>query len=117
MADFVAASAAGGNGCRLDWSLHFDDVANTVTVNATHKRFDGSAAPDPQQAQLTLQLNTSQAIVLNLLTGQLTPGGSFDGTQGNMLNTGDRVRTGVRLTVSPNRAAAITHSTQYQPPA
>lgn len=117
MADIFASSAAGGNGCRLDWTLDFDDVANTVTINATHKRFDGSAAPDPQQAQITFTLNSNVSISLNLLTGLLSQGGAFDGTAGNMLNTGNRTRTNVRLSVSANRARTITHSTQYLPPA
>lgn len=116
MADIIAESAAGGNGCRLDWNLDFDDVANTVTVTATHTRFDGSPAPDPQQAQLTLQLNTSVAISLNLLTGRLSNGQAFDGTATKIINSGPRTRTGVRLSVSTDRARLITFSTEYLPP-
>jgi hypothetical protein len=118
MADILAESGAGARGFRLYWTLHFDDAANTVTVNATHTRMsDGSAAPAPQQAEITFRLNTQQSITLNLLTGILTVGGAFDGTPGNMLNTGARTRTNVRLSVTPDRAQVITHSTQYLPPA
>lgn len=117
MADFGASSGADAPGYHFEWLLLFDDTADTVTVTAVHTRRDGSPAPAPQQAGLTLQINSGQAISLNLLTGQLTPGGLFDGTAGNMLNTGPRTRTNVRLRVSANRAAMIDHSTQYQPPA
>lgn len=117
MADFFASSGAGGNGCLLEWALRFDDSANTVTVNATHAHFDGSAAPDPQQAQITLTLNSSVSIGLNLLTGRLTNGQPFDGAATKIINSGDRTRTNVRLKISADRAALITHSTEYLPPA
>lgn len=117
MADFFASSGAGGNGCLLEWTLHFDDAADTVTVNATHAHFNGSPAPDPQQAQITLTLNSSVSIGLNLLTGRLTNGQAFDGTATKIINSGDRTRTGVRLKVSADRARLITHSTEYLPPA
>lgn len=117
MANFFASSAAGGHGCRLDWTLDFDDVANTVTVQATHAHFDGSPSPDPQQADLTFTLNTSVSITLNLLTGMLSQGGAFDGTASEIINSGPRTRTGVRLSLSSGRAKVITFSTAYLPPA
>lgn len=116
MADIFAQSAAGGNGFRLDWTLDFDDVANTVTVDATHTRSNGSVAPDPPQAQITLQLNGGQGIGLDLLTGRLSNGVAFDGTATKIINSGPRTRTSVRLSVSNDRAKLITFSTQYQPP-
>lgn len=118
MADILASGSAGGRGCRLDWTLDFDDAANTVTVEATHRLFDQvTIAPAPQQAEITFRLNTQQSITLNLLTGMLSAGGAFDGTASSFLNTGPRVRTNVRLSVTPDRAQLITHSTQYTPPA
>lgn len=117
MASFSASSAAGGNGCRLDWSLVFDDVANTLALNATHTHFDGSPAPDPQQAEITFQLNTGQLITVDLLTGMMSQGGAFDGTASKIVNSGQRVRTNVRLRLSTDRAKLITFSTQYMPPA
>jgi hypothetical protein len=117
MADFFANSAAGGNGCRLDWTLNFNDAANTVTVDATHKRFDGTAAPDPVQAQITFTLSNNQSIGLNLLTGRLTNNQAFDGTASKIINSGPRTRTGVTLKISADRAQIITFSTEYIPPA
>jgi hypothetical protein len=117
MADIHVSSAAGGNGCRLDWTLDFNDVANTVTINATHRHFDGSAAPDPQQAQITLTLGNNQTISVNLLTGLLGNGQAFDGTATKIINSGDRTRTGVTLKVTADRAALIVFSTEYIPPA
>lgn len=117
MADIQASSAAGGNGCRLDWELHFDDTANTVTVTATHTRFDGSSAPDPQQAEITLVLNSSVNVSLNLLTGRLSNNQPFDGTATKIINSGPRTRTNVRLRVSQERARLIEFSTSYLPPA
>lgn len=117
MADISASSAAGGNGCRLDWTLHFDDAADTVTIEATHTRFDGSVAPDPQQAAITIQVNSGQAVTVDLLTGLLSTGGAFDGTASKIINSGPRTRTNVRLTVSTKRAKAINFSTTYTPPA
>lgn len=123
MANFSASSGASGwspslNGpCTLEWSLVFDDAANTVTVNATHVKNDGQPAPVPQQAQITLQLNGGQSISLNLITARLSTGQLFDGNAATMLNGGSRTRSGVTLSVSANRAKLITHSTEYQPPA
>jgi hypothetical protein len=117
MADLFAESGAGAQGCRLDWQLRFDDAADTVTVTATHTRFDGSPAPDPQQAQITFTLNGGASIGLNLLTGRLTNNQPFDGTATKIIGSGPRTRTNVRLQISANRAQLITHSTQYQPPA
>lgn len=117
MADFFASSGAGGGGCLLEWDLHFNDAADTVTITATHKHFDGSPAPDPQQAQITVTLNTSVSVSVNLLTGRLSTGQAFDGTATAIINSGPRTRTGVRLKVSADRAALITHSTEYLPPA
>jgi hypothetical protein len=117
MATFFASSAAGGNGSRLDWTLDFDDTANTATVNATHTHFDGSPSPDPQQAALTFRLNTGQSITVDLLTGLLSTGAPFDGTASTMINTGPRTRTNVKLSVSNDRAKLITYSTTYLPPA
>lgn len=117
MADFFASSAAGGNGCRVDWTLNFDDTANTVTIEATHTHFDGSPAPDPQQASITFRLNSGQSITVDLLTGLLSSGGAFDGTASKIINSGPRTRTNVRLSVSTDRAKLITYSTSYLPPA
>lgn len=122
MADFFASSGAGGNGCLLEWALDFDDSANTVTVSSTHKHFNGTAAPDPQIARVTITLNTTVDITLDLLTGRLLnaqggQGQAFDGTATKIINSGDRTRTGVRLKISADRAALITHSTEYLPPA
>lgn len=117
MANVFAESAAGGNGCRLDWSLTFDDQADTVTITATHRRFDGTAAPNPQEAQITLTLNSSVSIGVNLLTGRMSNNQLFDGQNRAIVNDGPRVRTGVRLRVSADRAASLTFSTEYTPPA
>jgi hypothetical protein len=117
MADVFASAGAGGRNCRLDWTLDFDDVANTVTLNATHTHFDGTAAPDPPQAQITIQLNTSVDITVDLLTGLMSQGGQFSqAAPGKIVNQGPKVRTGVRLKVSANRAGALSFSTQYTPP-
>jgi hypothetical protein len=116
MANFSASAGAYGGGCKLLWSLEFDDAADTVTVTATHARFDDSPAPVPQQAQITFTLNGGVSIGLNLLTGRLTNNQPFDGTATAIINSGLRVRTGVRLQISAGRAALITHSTTYLPP-
>lgn len=117
MATIHAEAGAGAAGCLLSWQLDFDDVANTVTVNATHTHFDGSPAPDPQQAQITLQLNSGQPISLDLLTGRLSNGAAFDGTASKIIDSGPRTRSNVRLTVGSGRGKVITFSTQYLPPA
>ena len=118
MANVSASSGASGLGCILEWSLLFDDAANTVTINATHKRTDGALAPDPQQAQITTTLDTNQTVTVDLLTATIQPGGQlFDGDPASMLNSGPRTRTNVKLKVSADRAAVLTFSTQYQPPA
>jgi hypothetical protein len=116
MANFTASSGAGGGGCLLEWSLSFDDAANTVTISATHAHFDGSQAPAPQQADVTFQLSTGQSISINLLTARLSTGQLFDGNAATMLNSGPRTRTNVKLSVTADRAKLITHSTQYLPP-
>lgn len=118
MADVFAQGAAGGRNCRLDWSVDFDDSADTVTINATHTHFDGSAAPNPPVATLIVTLNSSVDIAVDLLTGDLTPGGQFSqASPGVIVNAGAKVRTGVRLKVSADRAAAMFFTTQYTPPA
>lgn len=117
MADIFAEGGAGGNGYRLSWTLDFDDVANTVTIDATHARLDGSPASDPQRAEITVQLNSGQAITVDLLTGMMSTGQAFDGTASTMLNTGPRTRTNVKLSVSTSRSKLIAFSTQYKPPA
>lgn len=117
MANFSASSGASSRGFSLDWALAFDDTANTVTITATHTRTDGSAAPDPQVAKVTVTLNTSVAVTVDLLTGLLNNGQAFDGTATKMINSGPRTRTGVKLKISADRAALITHSTEYLPPA
>lgn len=117
MADFAASSGALGGGCKLEWDLLFDDSANTVRVTATHTRVDGSPAPVPQQAQITFTLNGGVSIGLNLLTGRLSNNQPFDGTATAIINSGPRTRTNVRLKISEDRAALITHSTEYLPPA
>lgn len=117
MAEFFAASGAGANDCRLDWVLDFDDVANTVTITATHTRFDGSPAPDPQVASLTFQLNSGQSISVDLLTGLLSNGQVFSpASPGRMIDGVPKTRTNVRLSLSSGRAKVITFDTTYQPP-
>lgn len=116
MADISAEARVPARGCALDWSLHFDDVADTITVRADYTLVvNGQPAPTPLEASLTFRLNTQQAITLDLLTGRLSTGALFDGTAGNMLNTGDRVRTGVRLSITPDRAQAISYSATLTP--
>lgn len=123
MADISGSGGAGANNCKVLWTLHFDDTADTVTIDAVHTHFDGTPAPDPQQAEITVQLNSSVDITVDLLTGRLltAQGGQgtafVQGSPGIMLNTGAKTRTGVRLKVSANRAAAISFSTQYTAPA
>lgn len=117
MADFSASSGAGSRGYTLEWSLVFDDTANTITINATHRDSAGQPAPAPQEAELTFRLNSGQAIGVNLITARLSNNQLYDGNAATMLNAGDRTRTGVTLSVSSNRARLITHSTAYQPPA
>jgi hypothetical protein len=123
MADIFAESAAAGNGHRLDWDLHFDDVANTVTVTATHSRMardaQGNFLPqlaDPQQALINMLFNGTP-LALNLLTGRLSNGVAFDGTASRIIGSGPRTRTGVTVSVTADRARVITFSTTYQPPA
>ena len=41
MAAIAATAGASARGCRLDWSLHFDDSADTITINA------GNCEPPP----------------------------------------------------------------------
>ena len=118
MAEIQASGGAGAAGCKFLWDLLFDDAANTVTITAVHTRFDGSVAPDPQQAEITVILNTSVSITVDCLTGTLSTGGNFSqASPGPMLNAGPKTRTGVRLRVSADRAAALSFSTQYIPPA
>jgi hypothetical protein len=117
MADVFGSGGAGANNCKVLWTLDFDDSANTVTIDAVHTHFNGSAAPDPQQAAITVTLNTSVDISVNLLTGTLSTGGNFSqASPGPMLNAGPKTRTGVRLKVSADRAAAIAFSTTYVAP-
>lgn len=124
-ADIVnAEGGAGAGGHRLTWTLAFDDVADTITINATHAQFSGAEQlAAPQEAQIVLELSNGQSIRLNLLTGVLFNNnngnslGLFDGVAGNMLNTGDRTRTNVRLRVAAGRGRVLTFSTLYQPPA
>lgn len=118
MANINGSGGAGAANCKFLWDLVFDDAANTVTITAIHRHFDNTPAPDPQQAEITVILNTSVAITVNCLTGTLSTGGNFSqSSPGPMLNTGAKTRTGVRLRVSADRAAAISFSTQYTPPA
>lgn len=118
MADIIASGGAGARGTKFLWDLDFDDVANTVTITATHTRFDGSATPDPQQAEITLILNTSVNVTVDCLAGTLSTGGAFSqATPGPMLNQGPRTRTNVKLKVSADRAQAISFTTQYLPAA
>lgn len=118
MADISASAGAGAAGCKFLWDLHFDDAANTVAITAVHTHFDGSPAPDPQQAKITVILNTSVSITVDCLAGTLSTGGNFSqASPGPMLNAGAKTRTGVKLKVSADRAAALTFSTQYTPPA
>jgi hypothetical protein len=68
-------------------------------------------------AQLTFTLGNNQSIGLNLLTGRLTNNQAFDGTATKIINSGPRTRTGVTLRISADRAALLTFSTAYTPPA
>jgi hypothetical protein len=119
----TASGGSGAGGHKLLWTLQFDDAANTVTIDATHTKFDGSTAiGDPLVAGITLTLNNGQKIRVDLLTGELFDAqddslGLFDGTPGTMLNTGPRTRTGVRLQVSAGRGRVLTFNTSYVPPA
>lgn len=136
--DVFSQGAAGGNGHRVDWTLDFNDTANTITIDAKHTRMasDGQggflpALAEPQRAWITVQLNTGQARTVDLVTGMIGVASGplndintvlnnpqlFDGNAAEMLNSGPRVRTGVRLTVSADRAAMMSFSTQYKPPA
>jgi hypothetical protein len=123
VADVQASGGAGSRppgtpGYRFLWDLVFDDVANTVTITATHTTFAGQAATDPQQASITVILNSSVNVTVDCLTGTLSTGGNFSqASPGPMLNAGAKTRTGVRLRVSANRAAALEFTTQYTPPA
>jgi hypothetical protein len=128
MADIAAESTVRGTSpsqglCKLPWSFHFDDVANTVTITATHSKNDDSPVPDPQNAQLTIVLNTSVDATVDLLTGKLTAPPALAGqdfsqaSPGEVLNAGPKTRTGVRLKVSANRAAAVEFRFAYTPPA
>lgn len=120
MADFHASNGTDSQGFHLQWALVFDDSANTVTITADHTRSNGSAAPNPQVARVTFVLNSSVDITLDLLTGRLLnaqggQGQAFDGTATAIINSGPRTRTNVRLRISADRAALITHSTEYLP--
>jgi hypothetical protein len=132
MADVIGHGEAGANNCKIVWDLHFDDAANTVTISAVHTHFDGSPAPDPQKAWITVRLNSSVDITVDTLTGKmgtpdrppedpaavLTNQQNFSqASPGPMLNAGVKPRTGVKLKVSADRAAAISFSTQYTAPA
>jgi hypothetical protein len=113
MAVINASGGAGAAGHKLLWTLAFDDAANTITINATHTRFDGTAAAgNPQAAAITVERNNGQGLTLNLLTD----GTIFDGAAANMLNTGPRTRTGVTLKVAGGRGQVLTFSTAYTPP-
>lgn len=120
MANFSASSGASSQGFHLGWSLVFDDTANTITLTADHTRTNGTPAPDPQVARITLVLNTSVDITVDLLTGRILnaqggQGQAFDGTATPIINSGPRIRTGVKLKISADRAALITYSTEYLP--
>jgi phage baseplate assembly protein gpV len=117
MSNVHAQGTVGANGCMMPWSVDFDDAANTVTVNTTHTRFDGSPCSDPSEASITVTLNTSVNITVDCLTGKLSSGGDFSQTSpGELLNAGPKVRTGVRLRVSPDRAAVLAFTVRYTPP-
>lgn len=108
-----ASGGSGAGGHKLLWSLEFDTVANSITIDATHTRFDGStAAGDPQAATITVERNNGQSMTLNLLTD----GTVFDGGPANMLNTGPRTRSNVTLRVGQGRGQVLTFSTTYSPP-
>lgn len=118
-----AEGGAGGAGHKLLWSLDFDDVADTVTITATHDQFSGAPQVNPpQQAQIVLDPPTGPTVRVNLLTAQVfnnTNGNLlalFDGDTSSMVNDGPRTRTNFRLRVSQDRAAAIAFSTLYTPP-
>jgi len=118
MADIIASAGASSNDHKLRWDLHFDDVADTVTITANHTHLDDSPDENPQQAEITVILNNSVEITVDLLTGLLSTGGNFSQTSpGIMLNVGSRTRTGVKLKVSADRAGIISFTTQYLPPA
>lgn len=140
MANITGHGGAGAQNCKILWDLLFDDAANTVTITATHTHFDGTPAPNPQRAWITTKLNTSVDITVDTVTGlfgnpsgPLDPSGNVDlmnpatiltGTQnfsqaapGIMINAGPKTRTGVKLKVSADRAAAFSFTTTYIPPA
>lgn len=125
-ADVVTASGgAGAGGHKVAWTLEFDDVADTVTIDAVHTRFSGDPqAGPPQTARINIVLPNGDRVACNLLTARLEstdrPAWNnvlFDGSAATMLNSGPRTRTNVRLRVSANRARLIEFSTDYQPPA
>lgn len=118
-ADIVnAEGGAGAGGHRLTWALAFDDVADTVTIDATHARFSGAEqAGPPQVAQINLILPNGNAISVNLITARLGTGQLFDGNAATMINSGPRTRTNVRLRLSPRRSRLIEFTTDYSPPA
>lgn len=115
MANFSASSGAFSRGFSLDWTLVFDDAADTVTIDATYSQPPGAGVPVPAVARMTITLNSSVAITLDFNTARIVSGPLFDGNAATMLNAGPRVRTGVRLKISADRAALITHSTEFLP--
>lgn len=118
MAHILASGGAGANGVKFLWNLDFDDVANTVQIATTYLTFEGDPAPAPPQvASITVTLNTSVNVTVNCLTGTISTGGNFSqASPGQMLNT-TKTRTGVTLRVSAGRAAALSFSTAFTPPA
>jgi len=117
MANFSASSGAMSLGYSLDWTLAFDDAADTVVIEALYTQPPNGVIPVPWRARLTIILNTSVDATVDLITGLLVPSGVpfVQDSPGNMLNAGPKTRTGVKLKVSADRAAAISHSTEFFP--
>jgi hypothetical protein len=107
-----AEGAVGANNCRLDWQFDFDDVARTLTANATHTHFDGTPAPDPQVAGITVELATGQARTFDFLTIAAPSDG-----QPGIINKGTQVFANVNLKIGAGRGQVLTFTTNYLPPA
>lgn len=124
---------AGGGGHMIVGQLDGDDPANTLTLTVTHTKFDGSAQrADPRKAWFTVKINSGVDLTVDLLTGKVgisdrapddpaavltNPQDFSQASPGVILNAGAKTRTGVRASISPNRAAATAFSVQYTPPA
>jgi hypothetical protein len=117
-----AEGGAGANGKIVLWTLDYDDVADTVTIDARYVFFgtDTPVGSDPTQAVLVLEPPAGQNVNVDLLTGHITRGstdlGLFDPT-GNpkLLDSGPRTRTNQKLKVNVGRGRDISFSMLYAP--